>query len=417
LNNYSRNTFKLQTLNQSSAKSSQILTVDLPNNALVDLNTLTLSFDGWTSTTNAGANGFATFPRNIETLIERIEIEINGNLIGGCASYQHLFQIISDSSFGEDMCNRRKVLKNASDVVAPSANIASSAPVPFMIANWLGFLGSCKPEILDTNLLGNVRIRITLSSPSVLVSSTAVAATGADYQLDNMFFSVDTISIDDGNYYQMHDQFLAKGGVYEIPFNNYYSFSQTATSAGALKFSLSTQSLNMVWATFVNGSSGTPQSLNVNTNTSSFFRRSGSATAGSTSTALTAASANGNGLKYQFNINNVYYPNYQVTNSQAFQLMENAYGLSQDTLGGCYKGIQFLSSWNQHYWVAVQSFAHNTADDERFISGIDTRGNVAQCFFEYSGFGEAATCSTGLVFAQTSSILRVGAGRQIELVM
>jgi hypothetical protein len=76
LNNYSRNTFKLQTLNQDTATPSQIITVDLPNNALVDLNTLSWFFNG--SVTGTGGN--AQFPRNIESIIERVEVEINGQL-------------------------------------------------------------------------------------------------------------------------------------------------------------------------------------------------------------------------------------------------------------------------------------------------------------------------------------------------
>lgn len=413
LNNYSRNTFKLQTLNQSTASASQIITVDLPNNALVDLNTLSWYFEG----TCTGTGGAAQLPRNIESIIERVEVEVNGQLVsGGCASYNQLWNILADTTFGDDVTNRRRILQNATEVglaagnlpgitgAIAAGNIANQAAVPFTITNWLGFLGSCKPEVLDTNLLGNVRVRITLAPTSVCVFGTNTTA--ATYSLANMYFSVDTISIDDGNFYSMHEQFLSKGGVYEIPFNNYYSFSQTSGASGALKFSLSTQSLNMVWATFVNGAAGTPSALDTNIASSSFFRRSGA-----------GSGANGDGMRWQFNINNVYYPNYQLTNTQAYQQMLNAYGLSQDTLGGGYRGCDTLTKWNGRYWVAVQSFCHNTADDERFISGIDTRGNVAQAFFEYSGFSDSATCTTGLVFAQTTSLLRVGAGRQIEVVM
>jgi hypothetical protein len=39
--------------------------------------------------------------------------------------------------------------------------------------------------------------------------------------------SVDTIDINDGMFHAIHDQFLAGGGVYEMPFNNYFSFSST----------------------------------------------------------------------------------------------------------------------------------------------------------------------------------------------
>lgn len=398
LANYSRNTFKLQTLNQSTASASSIITVDLPNNALVDLNTLSWYFEGLTSATT----NFCAFPRNIESIIERLELEVNGQLIsGGCQFYNHLWNIIADTTFGDDVNNRRKILQNSTDVAAPTAQPPLT---PFTIANWLGPLGSMKPEVLDTNLLGNVRLRITLASPSVLVSS-ATAVVNPGFTLSNMFFSVDTISIDDGNFYAMHDAFLSKGGVYEIPFNNYYSFSATAAASGATKFSLSTQSLNMVWATFVNGSAGTPNALNTSIKNASYFRRSGNGTNYTTTP-----------MRFQFNINNVYYPNYQATATQAYQLMQNAYGLSQDTLGGVYPSLNTLDLWNQQFWVAVESFAHNTASDERYISGIDTRGNVAQAFFEYAGFTDSAACPTSLIFAQTTSLLRVGAGRQIEIV-
>jgi hypothetical protein len=93
--------------------------------------------------------------------------------------------------------------------------------------------------------------------------------------------------------------------------------------------------------------------------------------------------------------------------------MMNAYGMSQDTLGGCHKLIDTQAKWLDDFWVAVQSFSHPCEADERFTSGIDTRGNVAQCFFEYGGL---TTAGTGMVFCKTSSLLRVGAGRQIELV-
>lgn len=396
LANYSRNTFRLQTLNQDTASASQIITVDLPNNALVDLNTLTWFFTG----TASGTGGVARFPRNIESIIDRLELEVNGQLIsGGFSGYNQLWNIIADTSLGEDCTNRRRILQHSADGGADAAGVTAlgaQTNVQFAITNWLGPLGSMKPEVLDTNLLGNVRLRITLAPTSIL--SWGTSTTAGTYSLANMFFSVDTISIDDGNFYAMHDQFLSKGGVYEIPFNNYFSFSQAATASGALKFSLSTQSLNMVWATFVNGSAGTPNTQNGDAATSTFFRRQG-------------AGING----YQFNINNVPYPNYRPTPLQAWQLMQNAYGMSQDTLGGCHRLIDTQAKWTGSFWVACQSFCHNTADDERYVSGIDTRGNVAQCYFEYDGL--SATNYTGMVFAQTTSLLRVGAGRQIEVVM
>ena len=101
LANYFKNTYRLQTLNTDTASASQIITVDLPNNALVDLSTLLWYFEGATTATGTGA--FAVFPRNIESVIERLEVEINGQLISpGCAQYAQLWNIVSDTTMGED---------------------------------------------------------------------------------------------------------------------------------------------------------------------------------------------------------------------------------------------------------------------------------------------------------------------------
>jgi hypothetical protein len=422
LANYSKNTYRLQTLNTSTAGPSQIITVDLPNNALVDLSTLVWYGEASTST----STNSCTLPRNIETLIDRVEVEINGQLISpGCANYSHLFQIVADTTMGEDCTNRRGLLQNGLNVDAPSANASN---VPFTVCNWLGFLGSAQPVVLDTNLLGNVRVRITLANTNVLVSSAATA-TGTSYSLANMFFSVDCLSIDDGTYYAMHDQFLSSGGVYEIPFNNFYSFAQSITAGGdgSVKFSLSTNSLNHLWATFAYAGA-TPQVAD----TPSVANSSGSTTGAGTSLFFLRSSAGITG--YQFNINNQYVPNYRPNANLAFQLLMNSYNLSQDTLGGINKNITSLDFWRRKYWVASCALDHAVGSDERFVSGLNTLGNVAQGFFEYTGAsltsafrthtgaGGATGADTtanalALIFAQTTAILQVGAGRQISVIL
>ena len=242
---YSRNTFHLQTLNQTSATAGQIVTVDLSSNSVCDLNTFTMFFKGSTTTTA----GFAVLPRNCETILERVEVEANGQIIQvGSSMYNQLWQIIADTSIGEDVTNRRRrILQGASDIAAaPSANQTN---VQFAIQNWLGFLGSVKPSILDTSLIGNVRLRLTLAQPVILAKSPT--CTGENYSLPDIFFTVDTLSIDDGVFYQMHQQFLSSGGMYELPFHQYLAFTSTGGMSQTTKFSLSAQSLNRCWATFL----------------------------------------------------------------------------------------------------------------------------------------------------------------------
>lgn len=424
LANYSRNTYRLQTLNTNTASASQIITVDLPNNSLVDLSTLTWYFEGSTSVSGTvSSTNCADFPRNVETLIERLEIEVNGQLISpGAANYAQLWQIISDTTMGEDCTNRRSIMQKSLNYLSAPTTIVAN--VPFTIVNWLGFLGSAQPTVLDTNLLGNVRLRITLSPATVLVAPST--STSPNFSLGNMYFSCDCISIDDGIYYNLHDQFLSKGGIYEIPFNNFFSFSSpvSASGDGSVKFSLSSTSLNQLWATFVYGSGGaTPTVVDASDVTT------GSTTGIGTSYGFLRSALGISG--YQFNINNQYVPNYRPSRDMAYTLLMNAYGLSQDTVGGVNKNINTLANWRNRYWVCSCSLDHAVSADERFISGLNTLGNVAQGYFEYQnaslstastpvagGFGGAGTVTscTCLVFAQTTCVLQIGAGRQIQLV-
>jgi hypothetical protein len=422
LSGYSKNTFKLQTLNQSSASAGQIITVDLPSNALVDLSSLSWHFKGTTTASAAEC----TFPRGIETIIERLEIEINGQVIGsGCSYYNQLWSIISDISMGQDVKNRRSVMQNGGGI-----NLGNLMPVtkrPFCIQNWLGFIGSAKPEILDTSILGNVRIRITLASPQILVMANN--CTNPSYQLDDMYFSVDTIDLSDGVFHALHAQHLQNGGTYEIPFKNYLSYSSSGSLSQSTKFSLSSQSLNRVWATFVPGSNyilggqATSHYIDTNSETSPYFTRIGNGGIIRYGTSVNNTSVTYKLDNWQFNVNNVYFPNWRPSAEEAFPLLLNSMNVSQDVLGGCTPGLNSLDRWNDSFWVASQEFEHGSDD---YISGIDTRGSTAQCFFETSGSvtpgaksgdghgpGGNLTC---LVFCETTSVLRVGAGKMLELI-
>ena len=417
IQNYSRNTFRLQTLNQTSASPSQVITVDLPSNSLCDLNSFAMFFTGSTT-------GACSFSRGIESIIQRVEIEANGQIIStSCSNYNQLMQMILDTSAGNDAHIRRGVMNGGTAVTAA----ATQTNVPFCINSWLGFLGSASPSVLDTNLIGNVRLRITLAGPECLVQATA--ATGGSYSLSNIYFSIDTLSIDDGVFYAMHEKFLASGGIYEIPFKNYSSFSSSGALSQSCKFSLSTGCLTRVWGCFTAGGSYGIDAINGTANSvvggtvdrvtgaASYFTRIGSGAitwtggSGATTYALTS---------YGFNVNGRYFPNFRPDGNAAFPLMLSAYGSLHDTLGGVYPGLNSITAWNTDFWCCAQKFCHDDAD---FMSGLDLRGSTAQGFFETVGTITGSTTGgpganlTANVFCEMTSVLRIGAGRQLELVL
>jgi hypothetical protein len=112
----------------------------------------------------------------------------------------------------------------------------------------------------------------------------------------------------------------------------------------------------------------------------------------------------------------------------AYGVMQNSLTQSQDCLGGGSKSLNSIAAWNGSFWVACADFDHSSEDGVAYISGLDCRGNTASCSFETQGsVAVGANTGTGganpgtnimcVVFAQCTSCLKVGAGRQIELIL
>ena len=137
ISNYSRATIRLSTLNSIVATNNGTITIDLPSNTLVDTDSLIMNFKAITTV--------GGMPRNIESLIQRADIEINGQVVSGCSNYNQLFNCIADTSFGADCHNKRKILQSGSDGTATVV----STPTDFAICSWLS-LNSFSPGILVT---------------------------------------------------------------------------------------------------------------------------------------------------------------------------------------------------------------------------------------------------------------------------
>jgi hypothetical protein len=130
------------------------------------------------------------------------------------------------------------------------------------VDSWLDFLGNPKPNFIDTSLLGNVRIQITLNNGDIIgggvagahgVDGTALAAdlapTKREFSISQQHFSIDVISISDGIYGSMVDSMLASGKPIEVPFKNYLSYTHTQGDMNInMPFSVSSQSIDRLWA-------------------------------------------------------------------------------------------------------------------------------------------------------------------------
>ena len=276
-----------------------------------------------------------------------------------------------------------------------------------MIDSWVGFLGSAKPNFIDTSLLGNVRITITLAGAEVF-SKTNAGCTPT-YTISDQHFSMDVVSISDGIYDAMVDQMLASGAPLEIPFKNYFSFTDRKNNMDhQFNFHVASQSIDRLWAV--------PRAV------------LGNEAAGVTATDPAheiVATDNGvfryatcQGQSFQFQVNNTLYPNWSSTKAvDWWQHTKLAVGDQGNMLAGAFP--QAMQHYTNNFFVYACSLEHQTDGDERFMSGIDTRGAAASCMFKSTvggGVGGAVAGNNLFVFAECTSSLKIMANKVLEIV-
>jgi hypothetical protein len=268
---FSQTTVKLSPLSGTlNAGPRQTVVVALPPNSLI----FPKSFTMWARAQTSGSMQVPTrnvpatvipgtlatspcvqLPTNAESLIQSLSITANGqNLDAGPGSvYNQLFNLIADVQLGGKK-NERAIAQLGTDIpsgfygggapVSPlpalpgnasSTQFNNNLPVPTIytsgnvannptagtfdvnnqqciaISNWLGFLSST--EVINTDLLGDVRVSITLADTNVLViDNYTTDYKTINYSLNNVFFTVNTINLSP-EWYQAQAVFLEKGGI------------------------------------------------------------------------------------------------------------------------------------------------------------------------------------------------------------
>jgi hypothetical protein len=223
LSGYNKNNIKINVLGSSSANQGDTIQVDLPTNSIVDLSSLAWSF--LVTYGNPGTGKTNDLPQMAEAHIARLAVEVNGQTLVNIQNYNLLFQMLLNMTATEDYQRQRMVAQSDADV-PELAGASGTLDRAFVVDTWLGFLGSAKPNFLDTSLLGNVRITITLAGPEIICGDGGART----YAISQQHFSCDVISISDGIYDAMIDQMLASGAPIEVPFKNYFNFTQDATT-------------------------------------------------------------------------------------------------------------------------------------------------------------------------------------------
>jgi hypothetical protein len=481
---FSKNRVRLQALSSQIANPNGQIIVRLPSNTMINMASLTMTGSVRASITGAAATEGVALPTNLDySFIESLSVISNGGIISQpFLNYKLLATTLNDVYGGDEKISNRSGLQGSYpsllydySVISAGAG-AQSAYVPFAINSWISPLQSASPSYINTNLLGDLELRLTLSDTSVLQSGDVT--TGAEvvglqtrctYDMKDINFYIETASVQSNILDQAIQTKLSQGEPINIPFENVFSFQQT-NGGGSFnqRFSVSSQSINKIIAVtqlqedvlqsgdqkkFING---VPQALRRNSNTAT---------------------------QCQFSINNQYSPNYLINselnsaldfsqddftatglrNYQASSgLVETVAALdipdydyesthhklttttqmplelglqsssvsapvvgliapaqppapvlaSVDTYWFPYTFKSGIDTYLDEKYVVATSFDLHC--DSRLISGVNTLGSNSQLF--YNVVGGAGVPSISTVFVLCTSMIQVFAGSQLKII-
>lgn len=448
LSGFSTNTFKLEPQNSTTASPNQIIRFTLPSNALLNLRSFALHFSASTSSTAAGSK--ARLPPNIASLIERVEVSAGGVQLSAGANYYNVLcaakRALTDKMVDPVLGHPEMVREISYVDGATFANneVYDSAKSVFCVKEWEGFLGSCEPKIFDSSLVPDLVVSITLADTSVISNSAGVAIAGTastgitvdgtagtvSYSLAHIHATIECMAMNDGVYDNMVSSMIASKGFLEIPFKQYYSFQDV--HSGQMRWSVATQSLDRIWVVHRDTNynvSVAPRSMAGYKQAGAFVSAAaGEATAvdvgapqydvGGTldynkeklvTSALNfpeAGSSPETNL-YQFQLNGAYIPQFRASFEEMYQITMNSLPMKS-------QGLVSLATMKANQSVQCLRLNLPESEHSRLISGLNTRSVSLNGY--YNIFNVTGTPTVNL-FAETTSTLLIGSGRQLSVEM
>jgi hypothetical protein len=435
---------------QQVVNANDTIIVELPHNSVVDLATFQMEYEGSTAhlgKTNAGAGAAAAgyqgtrfFPRNSASIIEQLDVEINGQTRFTLNNYNLVWNILHDYSCAQDSINRRKCGENSDpsskfisvDGVISERRGYSTGLIAdgsaldkeiYVIRSWLGLIGSSSSTtIIDTNILGSVVLKIRLAPTSVLIlgreSNQAIAAVAAadsenglavanmlagavnpaqdiNYTLDKIKFTLVRYDLP-SEFYMTEASRLASGAVFKWWFDNYSVQSCQAVNGlnkrSINRTSISTRSLNWVMGTF------RVPNYTANDGPNNTMGTAPSTLGSLGQTKYTWDSQVRSGLRRLFNnakyfirngssikdctwiVGNSRYPSRTV--QQQFDALLQHFNVQNDVTSGIYPGIQSIHHFQETFYADLLSLNCNQSETDYVISGLNTEETPLQITWE-----------------------------------
>ena len=473
--------FKVNPQSSGDVGANRILRFELPSNTLVNLRSIRMFMNvECSNSTNTRAtslpNDLSSLIERVSVYIGGVLV---ANGFNGYNTLVHAKAALQGSKCGAlghpEMVRQKRYHSfldsgKANDALTGStANTCletyagdSAGNDLFCIDNWEGMLGTLEPSLLDTGLVGTIVIEIALADNTVCSVSDnralpaiqttdvysvvgtagfdlAIASPGTpSYTLKNVSMQVEVLSLATNVLDTIVEQRISQVGYLSLPFKNFYSFTNTHSSS--TRFNVNSASWDRLWIAYrdkefanvkppvrikgykgaggyVSGVAGgatyaSPVDVGIpeydvggtlNTNAEKYKpfyfnfieKKTGGLTNSTTATT------------YQLQINSASVPSFKMSAPETLAMSMNSLD---------YYDKNHKLTLHQHkcnYFVQCYRFCLPDSDYSRLASGLDCRGVSSSCSLNTTGLDE---CNVTM-FAECTSELRIGAGRQIEIIV
>lgn len=412
---FTTNTFSIPPSSSTTARANEAIHFRLPASSIVNLKSLALTFGA----DMAKGAGRAMLPAGIESLIQRVEVTCGGHILSSFNGYNTLAVAMERlgqrkwcTLTGHPYMVYTKTQINNGDFDGTNLNEGGGL---FSVGDFINFLGTASPSFLDTSLLPPLEITFYTASNNVCADVTDATpttnATGANpvFSLSRLKLQYEAVSFLDSAYSEAIAGALSQPSGLEITFKDYVSVRES-TSSG-MRFSVSTQSLDRIWVVHHNtnvdaiaapvlctghASSAQAAHYNGDLHEVKLF---------TTPFIFTAPASSGWSVQCQINGSN--FPNFPAGPHEAAVITKASVPNPDRVRIG-------LNEYNGT--SCVQCFRLNKpgSEDDRRISGLDTRGISLQGLLTITGKSSATPVS---IFLECTRSLKVGMGQQIEVLM
>ena len=164
---FNRNRVKLETSGATSASAGNIVTVTLPENAVIDLKSFKVHMRLETNANGVGtaAHVFAKLPADVSSLISNFEVYIGGVQVSqSCAEFNSCCKILKIARSSRDRDG------SIDSTLAHGAITTSEAidDVNVVFAPPIGFFAESATRYMPTSITGPITVRFTMAPNSVL---------------------------------------------------------------------------------------------------------------------------------------------------------------------------------------------------------------------------------------------------------